>query len=233
MSAFPSLFTFLLFFLPEFPRKKVAHKRKHVANFGRRYKGAKITDLEEASMGQASRRYGGVPSPEVCKVRKALKSSSSELNAMVTDPLPEALRLADNMLSGMPKENLNHEPLENPNGKDATVHNAVADPSSEADGVNVNDIENGNSKNQNYNSGSSVNNRDKEDLQVQYLSVGKRTKKDTGLLNLSVDKNHEVYLSNMVELKNQGTRNQYTMHRPSLMEPNSTAHVFEVCFHGL
>lgn len=212
----------------EFPKKKVAHKRKHVAKFGRHYKGAKITDLEEPSMGQASRRYRGVPTPEVCKVRKALKSSSSELNAVVTDPLPEALRLANNMLSGMPKENLNHEPLiENPNGKDATVHNSVADPSSEADGVNVNDIENGNSKNQNHNSGSSVNNRDKEDLHVQYLLMENRTRKDTGLLNPSVDKSDEIYLSNTVELNNQGTRNQYTIHRPSLMEPNSTAHVFE------
>lgn len=84
-----------------------------------------------------------MPTPEVCKVSKALKFSSFELSAVVTDPLPESLCLADAVLSGIPEENLNHEPLvENPNEKDANLHIPVAEPSSGADGVNVEDIKN-------------------------------------------------------------------------------------------
>ncbi|KAK9065983.1 hypothetical protein SSX86_015385 [Deinandra increscens subsp. villosa] len=70
----------------------------------RRHRGAKLVDPMETSHD----RYDFIPSPDVRKVREALESSSFDLNAMVKDPLPEALRLAESLKVSTGRENEAH-----------------------------------------------------------------------------------------------------------------------------
>ncbi|KAG8371575.1 hypothetical protein BUALT_Bualt13G0102200 [Buddleja alternifolia] len=66
-------------------------------------RGAKIVDNDDA-VGPSNRNYDLPRSAEVNRVREALESSSLELKAVVTDPLPDALQLAETM-SGVAREN--------------------------------------------------------------------------------------------------------------------------------
>lgn len=69
----------------------MSHTHKHVVS--RRRRGARLVDPLETSQD----RYDHIPSPEVSKVQEALESSTFELHAVVTDPLPDALRLAESL----------------------------------------------------------------------------------------------------------------------------------------
>ncbi|KAK9280331.1 hypothetical protein L1049_014019 [Liquidambar formosana] len=73
--------------------------------------GAKITDTEELSIKTSSSEYDSLRTPEVNKVQEALRSSSLELQAVVKDPLPDALRLAETVISDMKRKNMNHDSL--------------------------------------------------------------------------------------------------------------------------
>nr|GEW72812.1 homeodomain-like protein [Tanacetum cinerariifolium] len=66
------------------------------------HRGAKIVDPMETSHYQCD----GIPTPEVNRVKEALEKSSSELNAVVKDPLPEALRYAESLNVNTSGENI-------------------------------------------------------------------------------------------------------------------------------
>ncbi|GJR36040.1 homeodomain-like protein [Tanacetum coccineum] len=66
------------------------------------HRGAKIVDPMETSHYQCD----GIPTPEVDRVKEALEKSSSELNAVVKDPLPEALRYAESLNVNTSGENI-------------------------------------------------------------------------------------------------------------------------------
>ncbi|KAI3760351.1 hypothetical protein L1987_50745 [Smallanthus sonchifolius] len=83
----------------EAPKAHVPPTHKHVVS--RRRRGAKLVDSMETS----DDRYDYIPSPEVSKVQGALESSSFELHAVVKDPLPDALRLAESLKASTSGEN--------------------------------------------------------------------------------------------------------------------------------
>lgn len=86
---------------------KVPRKRKLAGKSSNRFnskttRGAKIVDSDEdLGDGPSSDKYGCLSKPEVTKLQDALRSSSSELHAMVKDPLPDALQKAKNIISNM------------------------------------------------------------------------------------------------------------------------------------
>lgn len=85
--------------------KHVSPRRNRVLGHGTR-RGAKIVDPLESSQ----ERYDYISTPEVNKVQEALATSSFELHEMVTDPLPDALRLPESFKCNTSKENF-HEVL--------------------------------------------------------------------------------------------------------------------------
>ncbi|EEF43704.1 uncharacterized protein LOC8275316 isoform X2 [Ricinus communis] len=58
-----------------------------------------IKDTERAHMNILSFKYNPLLTPEVTKVKEALKSSSLELKALVEDPLPNALHLSEALIA--------------------------------------------------------------------------------------------------------------------------------------
>lgn len=74
-------------------------------------RGAKIVDSDEMTIGPSYRSYNLPRSAEVNKVRGALESSSLELQAVVKDPLPDALQLAE-AISGEARKNKRQDPAE-------------------------------------------------------------------------------------------------------------------------
>ncbi|KAK1412724.1 hypothetical protein QVD17_34196 [Tagetes erecta] len=76
---------------------------KHVAS--RRRRGVRLVDPLETSQD----RYDQIPTPEVSKIQEALESSSFELHAVVKDPLPDALRLAESLKASTSGENEVHD----------------------------------------------------------------------------------------------------------------------------
>ncbi|KAG7949304.1 hypothetical protein I3843_13G055000 [Carya illinoinensis] len=87
----------------------VPHRRKHVVWHKRSKAGVKITDAKELDTDVTCSKYNSLPSPEVNKVRAALQSSSLELQAVVKDPLPDALRLAENVMNDRVTRDKKHE----------------------------------------------------------------------------------------------------------------------------
>ncbi|KAI3461725.1 hypothetical protein Pfo_018388 [Paulownia fortunei] len=74
-------------------------------------RGVKIVDSDEMTIGPSYRNYSFPCSAEVNRVREALESSSLELQAVVKDPLPDALQLAE-AISGMASKNKCRDPVE-------------------------------------------------------------------------------------------------------------------------
>lgn len=107
-------------------------KHKHIA-LHRRVRGPiKISDNEELGTDASCGKYDTMPTPEVSRVQEALKSSSLELQAMVTDPLPDALLRAEAVVSDMARENQNHElSVEKQNNADKDVLNPSVNTSVE------------------------------------------------------------------------------------------------------
>lgn len=85
--------------------------KKHVAFKRTRGAGVRISDSIESELEASTGQDDLPPSAEIQKAKKALKSSSLELRAMVKDPLPDALRLAET-LSAV-RDNMGHQPAEN------------------------------------------------------------------------------------------------------------------------
>ncbi|GAV58619.1 Myb_DNA-binding domain-containing protein, partial [Cephalotus follicularis] len=97
----------------EIGNSSVGTKRKHLPVYSRHRCPAKITgplELEEEDDAACS-KYDSLPSPEVSKVQEALKASALELPALVKDPLPDALRMAEAVISHMAENIENLEPL--------------------------------------------------------------------------------------------------------------------------
>nr|XP_043636436.1 uncharacterized protein LOC122607512 isoform X2 [Erigeron canadensis] len=69
------------------------------------HRGAKIVDPLETSHDN----YDSIPTPEVNKVQEALETSSKELQAVVKDPLLDALRLAESFKSSKSGDNIAHD----------------------------------------------------------------------------------------------------------------------------
>ncbi|XP_038901324.1 uncharacterized protein LOC120088243 [Benincasa hispida] len=80
--------------------------------FHRRVRGrAKISQLEdfENENGNSFERYTCPDTTEVNRVREALRTSSVELQAVVKDPLPDALRIAESVANDLAKKNETRE----------------------------------------------------------------------------------------------------------------------------
>ncbi|KAK9084302.1 hypothetical protein Scep_030773 [Stephania cephalantha] len=77
---------------------------------------------------QASDKYKLPLTPEVDKVQKALKSSTTELHVAVEDPLPDALRMAATISSVMTRNETNHmHSGENQNARGSDACNSSDD----------------------------------------------------------------------------------------------------------
>ncbi|CAN4101115.1 unnamed protein product [Withania somnifera] len=85
--------------------------KKHVAIKRTRGAGVRISDSIESELEASGGQNDLLPSAEIQKAKKALKSSSLELRSMVKDPLPDALRLAET-LSSVVRDNRGHQPAE-------------------------------------------------------------------------------------------------------------------------
>lgn len=91
--------------------------------FHRRVRGARISQLEdlENENDNSFERYTRLDTPEVNRVREALRTSSLELQAVVKDPLPDALRIAESVANDLAERNKTCEnPLEGRNDAGAT-----------------------------------------------------------------------------------------------------------------
>ncbi|XP_044489362.1 uncharacterized protein LOC123213822 [Mangifera indica] len=110
----------------------VLQKCKHIA-LHRRIRGPiKISENEELDTDASCEKHGTMPTPEVSRVQEALKFSTLELQAMVTDPLPDALLRAEAVVSDMAREKENHEPsVEKQNNVDKDEMNPSMNTSAE------------------------------------------------------------------------------------------------------
>ncbi|KAF7152370.1 hypothetical protein RHSIM_Rhsim01G0242800 [Rhododendron simsii] len=132
------------------PRQKhVAMKHPRGATIGTS-RGVKITDTEELDLRKLSNYYECLPSPEINEVQEALRTSVAELQAVVKDPLPEALRLAENVMSCMGGQNMNQESSgRGQNGKNVDAANPSVGTSPEAALANEANCDNQRSGHQN------------------------------------------------------------------------------------
>ncbi|KAL1332407.1 hypothetical protein HN51_061221 [Arachis hypogaea] len=92
--------------------------------FRRCSRGVKMSSAEELGTERSWRKNDTVLSGEVKTARESLKSSFSELRALVNDPLPEALDISDAVRSKLARKGTNHEqPMEN-HSRDVDVPNS-------------------------------------------------------------------------------------------------------------
>ncbi|XP_012066886.1 uncharacterized protein LOC105629849 [Jatropha curcas] len=85
---------------------------------------SRIMDSKEADMTIPSSKYNPIPTPEINKVKEALKSSSMELKTLVEDPLPDALHHSEALMAEMGKKPLNDNiSVEKQNAEDVNVPN--------------------------------------------------------------------------------------------------------------
>ncbi|KAI7983257.1 Single myb histone 5 [Camellia lanceoleosa] len=111
-------------------RKHVAVKRGRVSSGTSR--GVKIADSDDLDIGKSSNNYGCLPTPEINKVQEALRTSRLELHAAVKDPLPDALQVAENVISSMRREDMNQEPSVEGHKVDVEISIHSVDRSAEA-----------------------------------------------------------------------------------------------------
>ncbi|CAL5386295.1 unnamed protein product [Camellia sinensis] len=127
-------------------RKQVANKRGAIAGTSRV---VKITDTEELDTRTSSKNYDCLPAREINKVQEALRISSLELQAVAKDPLPDALHLAENLISSMGRENMNQETSARQNGLDLEAANPFLGKSAEAALANEGNLDSQCCRNQN------------------------------------------------------------------------------------
>ncbi|XVF26205.1 hypothetical protein REPUB_Repub13aG0279400 [Reevesia pubescens] len=92
----------------------------------RRHKGPVIIANSEEDRPSCS-KYGSISTPEVNKLRDALRSSMADLRDAVTDPLPEALEVAERVSSYMAREKL-HANIADYRNKESGVPAASVNP---------------------------------------------------------------------------------------------------------
>ena len=114
--------------------KVVVVPSKHVAPHRRHRGPVRISDIEDLDEDMSSRKCGSLSTPEVIKVQKALESSSLELQMVVTDPLTEAVQVADTVISDLATKNVIHQRhLGNQSvGEAGAVNNISVEKSTEA-----------------------------------------------------------------------------------------------------
>uniref|UniRef100_A0A7N0U3T0 Uncharacterized protein n=1 Tax=Kalanchoe fedtschenkoi TaxID=63787 RepID=A0A7N0U3T0_KALFE len=79
--------------------RKLRVRSKHVGRPNKRPKPVRVNNSEDWDLEGLDTQYHPLPENEVIKVREELKSSSRELQAAVKDPLPDALRVAEAVIS--------------------------------------------------------------------------------------------------------------------------------------
>ena len=92
-------------------RKHVASKRIRGAPSGMS-RGAKIIDGDTSGADISGKTFDLPSTPEVHEVQEALKSSSLDLKAVVKDPLPDALNIADTVVSSIERKDAGKQPVE-------------------------------------------------------------------------------------------------------------------------
>ncbi|KAF4387417.1 hypothetical protein F8388_011565 [Cannabis sativa] len=92
----------------EIQREKVVTRSKQVVFNKRRRGPVRISEVEDLDTNE-SENCNSIPTPEVNRVQETLKSSTQELRALVTDPLPEALQVAEGVASDLATKNVSHE----------------------------------------------------------------------------------------------------------------------------
>ncbi|KAL8166231.1 hypothetical protein V2J09_007730 [Rumex salicifolius] len=93
----------------ETPHKQLPQKRKHVGVhkkvFHKTPSKAKLSNTEDLDIDTRMNKYPCIPTPEVDKTKADLKSSFVDLNAAVKDPLPEAIKIAEQVSLNLKKDN--------------------------------------------------------------------------------------------------------------------------------
>lgn len=113
-------------------REKAVLRSKRVGLHKRTRGPIRISDIEDSETDASPNRFNSIPTPEVNKTQEALKSSSLELQAAVTDPLPEAVQVAGTVVSELTTKNVAHEhALENQRRTEADAANLSTDKSTE------------------------------------------------------------------------------------------------------
>ncbi|KAI9159785.1 hypothetical protein LWI28_001894 [Acer negundo] len=200
-------------------KENLLTKRKHIACHRRARGPVRITNNEESGSDASCSKYGTLPTPEVNKVQEALKSSSLELHAMVKDPLPSALRLAEAVISNIARRTQNHDhsmeaqntvPNHDPSVETRNIDEHGPNPSSNANAepVQANDSSH---RNPILNHEPSV----EEQNDVEHVP------------NPPSNANVEPVRDNDSNCRNQSCSNQNNVPKPSLMERNGTAHTYE------
>ncbi|XP_068338332.1 uncharacterized protein [Pyrus communis] len=176
-------------------------RHKHLAH--RRTRGPiRIGDAEDSSTEVPNRKFGSPSSPEVNKAQEALKTSISELQEVVIDPLPDALRVSETVRSGLAVRSANHV-----NGKDIGADNPSIEKGAGPVQSNNDNVGNLPSRHQNDPQSSGIEN----DVPNPPVDQGGTESVQTDAANL----------------RNASLNNQNNVARPSLMERNSTARTFE------
>ncbi|PRQ34801.1 putative transcription factor MYB-HB-like family [Rosa chinensis] len=169
----------------------------------RRHGPVKIRDAEDVGMEASAGIYNSVSSAEVRKVQEELKSSVLALQAVVTDPLPYALRVSEIVRSELGMKPVDHVSEEN---------GGAANPSVER------------------NSEPDQSNNDNHGNQTSHQNdVPQPSEKENDGPNLSVDrgKGMEYVGTGDVNPGNPSCSYQNNISRAGLMERNSTAHTYE------
>ncbi|OIW14097.1 hypothetical protein TanjilG_19476 [Lupinus angustifolius] len=120
----------------EIQKGNLQHRFKHTV-LHRCHKGVKLTGTEEVEPAKSWSKCDTVPSAEVKKVRESLKSSSLELQALVKDPLADALQMSEVVRSNLAGKDINHGPsIGNQNG-DVDVPDPNVDQNGDVPDPNV------------------------------------------------------------------------------------------------
>ncbi|KAM1254835.1 hypothetical protein ACFX2G_029732 [Malus domestica] len=176
-------------------------RRKHLAH--RRTRGPiRIRDAEDLGTDVSDRKYGSLDTPEVNRAQEALKSSISELQELVTDPLPDALRVSETVRSSLAMRSVNHV-----NGKDVGAENPSIEKGAEPVQSNNDNVGNLPSRHQNDPQSSGI----EKDVPNPPVDQGGTESVQTDAANL----------------RNPSFSNRNNVARPSLVERNSTARTFE------
>uniref|UniRef100_A0A7N0TY42 Uncharacterized protein n=1 Tax=Kalanchoe fedtschenkoi TaxID=63787 RepID=A0A7N0TY42_KALFE len=78
---------------------KLRGRSKHAGRFKKRFKRVRINDTDDVDLEESDNQYDLLPENTVAKIHEELKSSSIELHAVVKDPLPGALHVAEVVIS--------------------------------------------------------------------------------------------------------------------------------------
>ncbi|KAB2616684.1 hypothetical protein D8674_023272 [Pyrus ussuriensis x Pyrus communis] len=176
-------------------------RRKHLAH--RRTRGPiRIRDAEDLGTDVSDGKYGSLDTPEVNRAQEALKSSVSELQELVTDPLPDALRVSETVRSSLAMRSVSHV-----NGKDVGAENPSIEKGAEPVQSNNDNVANLPSRHQNDPQSSGI----EKDVPNPAVDQGGTESVQTGAANL----------------RSPSFSNQNNVARPSLVERNSTARSFE------